>query len=173
MPSTDRAARDPMPGPRPAELAAVGLAGVILALAVAALTAVGLAAAIAGDGWIWPHNIADAARVIEGLGSGHPGAGLAPAQAARLPSAATVYIGVALSELALLASGGAVAVVVARRFTTAGDPRRGLASPHQARAALGARSVRRHAHIIRPDLHRPARGHSRTRAQTATPGEER
>ncbi len=148
--------RDPQPVGRGAETAAAALGGVLLLLALAALTGQGAASALFGGGWVWPHGTDTTIGVLGGLLAGHPGRGLPPGQASRLPAPAAVYAGVAAAELTLIAVSGWAAVMVAA-YRRPGDARRGMASRADTRQALGRRRLKAARKVIRPDLHGPTR----------------
>ena len=142
---------------RGGEVALVALAGVLMLLGTAALAGLGAAAALAGGGWVWPHGSDTIGAVLAGLLSGHPGRGLPPELAARVPGPAAVYIGVAVAELVMLTV-AAVAGVLFWRYHRPGDARRGMATRGEAARVLGRSRLRAARAIIRPDLHGPAAG---------------
>jgi len=150
--------RDPQPLARGGEVALICLGGVLLLLGAAALTGMGLAAAVAGGGWFWPRGGTPVlGRVLAGLLSGHPGQGLPAAQAGLLPPPTATYLGVGCTEAltVLLLAGMAVLVV---RYRVPTDPRSGMATRAQAEQALGLGQLRRARPVIRPDLTRRPRG---------------
>lgn len=144
--------RDPMAWSRGGEVAVVVIAAVLLALALAALLGLALASACFGGGWVWPHGADTIGRVLGGLLSGHPGLGLATADAVRVPGRGAVYGCVAASEVLLIAAAIAAAVL-ALRWIRPGDARRGMASRFEAQRVLGQSRLRESARLIRPDLH--------------------
>ncbi len=147
--------RDPQPMSRGAEVALVVLAGVLMLFGLAALAGLGAAAALVGGGWVWPHGSDTIGAVVGGLLSGHPGAGLPPELADRVPSPAAVYSGVAVAELVML-SLATVGGVLFWRYHRPGDARRGMATRGEAAQVLGRSRLRAARAIIRPDLHGPA-----------------
>ena len=92
---------------------------------------------------------------LAGLLSGHPGRGLPPELAARLPGPIAVYSGVAVAELAMLTV-AAVGGVLFWRYHRPGDARRGMATRGEAAQVLGRSRLRAARAIIRPDLYGPA-----------------
>jgi hypothetical protein len=126
----------------------VGVAGVQVGRGFAYWTA--------GAGWHWPTGRALLTSIPAVL-TGHPTAGL---QLAPTPAvgAGTVLGWVAATEAALLLSLAGAAVLALRRW---GPGRmKGMATPAQAEASLGASRLRQHRHIIRPDLY-PSPHHRR------------
>ena len=154
--------QDPQSVGRGGEIALVTLAAVFLALALAALVGVGVAAALFGDGWVWPHGTDGAAHELRGLMAGDAARGVPPALARRIPGRAIVDSCVAVAELVAVLTVGAVAVLVAR-YRQPGDARGGMATRSQAGQVLGASRVRAAAAVIRPDLH--ARPHKVDRSR--------
>jgi hypothetical protein len=146
--------RDPQPLDRSGEIAILALAGALSILALAALTGLAAASAVFGGGWVWPADTEHLITATVGLLTGHPGHGLAPADAARVPEATLVYGTVAVTEALTLTAAGAVGVVLAR-FLAGGDTRRGMATRVEAARVLGVRRLRRARTIIRPDLSGP------------------
>ena len=140
---------------RGGEVALVAIAGVLMLLGTAALAGLGVAAALAGGGWVWPHGSDTIGAVLAGLLGGHPGRGLPPELAARVPGPVAVYLGVAVAELVMLAV-AAIAVVLFWRYHRTGDARRGMATRGEAAQVLGRSRMRAARAIIRPDLHGPA-----------------
>lgn len=147
--------RDPQPMGRGGEVALVALAGVLMLLGLAALAGLGAASALAGGGWVWPHGSDSIGAVLGGLLTGHPGQGLPPELAGRVPGRAAVYSGVAAAELVMLALAGAGGVLF-WRYHRPGDARRGMATRSEAAQVLGRSRLRAARAIIRPDLHGPA-----------------
>jgi len=145
-------APDPQPIGRSSEVALLALAAALGVLAVAACAGLGTAAAWFGGGWVWPHDTQRLITTVVGLLSGHPGHGLPPADAARVPGPVPVYACVAVAEALTLAAAAVLAVVVGR-FTGPGDARRGMATRGEAARVLGVRRLRRARAIIRPDLY--------------------
>ena len=145
---------------RGGEVALVAIAGVLMLLGTAALAGLGVAAALAGGGWVWPHGSDTIGAVLAGLLSGDPGRGLPPELAARVPGPVAVYLGVAVAELVMLAV-AAIAVVLFWRYHRPGDARRGMATRGEAAQVLGRSRMRAARAIIRPDLHGPAASRNR------------
>jgi hypothetical protein len=144
--------RDPQPVGRPGELALLGLVGGLVLIMGAALVGLGAASVLFGGGWVWPPAGSSLNHTVGGMLTGHPGRGLPPHLAARVPSPGVVYAVVAVAELLLLAMG----ILVPRRLASylrPGDARAGMASRAEAAAALGVGQLRRARVIIRPDLY--------------------
>lgn len=146
--------RDPVPLTRGWEAPLAGVAVLVVLLAGAALLGVGVAAALAGGGWVWPHDRAAAGRLLTGLLRGRPAAGLPAAQATRLPGTGVVYAGVAGVELLAVTVAAAVGLLFARH-RLAGGAGSGMASRGDAEQALGVSQLHAARRIIRPDLHPP------------------
>ncbi len=144
--------RDPQPLASPGQLAIAGLAAVVLALAVAALLGQALAAAVAGQGWVWPSSRQDQMTALGGLLQGQPGRGLPRAQAALLPGKGAVYAGVVFCEVVAVAL-VAAASIWSSRFSRADDPLAGMASRGEAADVLGQGRLRQARDVIRPDLY--------------------
>jgi hypothetical protein len=144
--------RDPQPVGRPGELALLVTAGGLVLIAGAALVGLGAASFLFGGGWVWPPGGRTLNHTLGGMVTGHPGLGLPPRLAARVPSPGVVYAVVATAELLLLMT----AILVGKRLATylrPGDARAGMASRAEAAAALGVGQLRRARAIIRPDLY--------------------
>lgn len=151
--------RDPTPLGQGWELPVVLLGAAVIAAALAALAGMGAAAAVAGAGWVWPAGTPAMLHTLAGLLTGHPGRGLPPAAAGRLPGPGWVYAGAGTSEALLLVVAVAAGTLTHRHWRTA--PRRGMASRAQAADALGVTELRAARRLIRPDLYptrRPRRG---------------
>jgi hypothetical protein len=146
--------RDPQPMSRGGELALVISAGASLLLALAALLGLGLASALWGTGWVWPHGSDSIGAVLGGIMSGHPGEGLPGPLQAHVPGPAVVYSAVAGTELLMLTVTGTAGVLFWRYHRPA-DARRGMATRAEAEQVLGISRLRSSKAIIRPDLHRP------------------
>ncbi|MGY1829028.1 type IV secretory system conjugative DNA transfer family protein [Geodermatophilus sp. SYSU D01180] len=114
----------------------------------------GVAAAVAGGGWVWPAGARALAAAVGGLLTGDATAGLTAAQAAAVPAPGAVHAAVAAAAVAFLAASGG-AVQVGRRVL--GVPT-GLASRAEAAEVLGRARLRRAAAVIRPDLFPASRG---------------
>ena len=147
--------RDPQSLARGGEVALVALGGVLMLLGLAALVGLDVAAALVGGGWVCPHGSDTIGEVLAGLLTGHPGQGLPPELAARVPGPAAVYSGVAVAELIMLTMAG-MAGVLFWRYHRPGDARRGMATRGEAARVLGRSRLRAAGTIIRPDLHGPA-----------------
>ena len=147
--------RDPQPMGRSGEVALVALAGVVMLLGFAALAGLCATSALAGGGWVWPHGSDTIGAVLAGLLTGHPGQGLPPELAARVPGPVAVYLGVALAELVMLLV-ATVGGVLFWRYHRPVDARRGMATRSEAAQVLGRSRLRAARAIIRPDLHSPS-----------------
>ena len=146
--------RDPQPMSRGGELALVMAAAALLLLALAALLGLGLASAVWGSGWVWPHGSDTIGAVLGGIMGGHPGDGLPSPLQAHVPGRAVVYSAVAGAELLMLTVTGTAGVLF-WRYHRPGDARRGMATRAEAEQVLGLSRLRSTKAIIRPDLHRP------------------
>ena len=144
--------RDPSPVGQGWEVAVAVLGGALLAIGLTALLGMGVASAVWGRGWVWPHGADTIGHVLGGLLAGHPGRGLPPAQASEVAGPFAVYTCVAVCELALIATAIAVGVLVVR-FRRPGDARSGMASRREAAHALGIHQLRTARTVIRPDLY--------------------
>jgi len=144
-------ARDPQPIGRAGETALVVLAAVVLMVALAALTGLGLASLVAGGGWVWPHGADMAGRVLGGILTGRPGHGLPPRAAARVAPDPLVYTGIAVCE-ALLGAVAGLGWWLGAGWYRPADARRGMATRSEAAAVLGAGHLRSARAVIRPDL---------------------
>lgn len=147
--------RDPQPIGRGWEAAAAAIGGALTAVALAALTGLGLASALFGGGWVWPHGAETISHVLGGLLRGEPGRGLPPDQLHRVAGQVPVYACVAVCELALVAAAVTAGVLIAR-YRRPGDARGGMATRREADQALGLRELRAARAIIRPDLYSPS-----------------
>lgn len=154
MTSPAQRRRDPQPIGTGWELAAVAVGGALIAVALAALTGLGLGSAMFGGGWVWPHGTETTAHVLGGLLHGQPGRGLPPDQLHRVAEPVPVYACVAASELALLTI-AAVAGVLIERYRRPGDARGGMATRREAEQALGLSQLRGARSIVRPDRYGP------------------
>ena len=148
--------RDPQPISRGWELAAAAVGGALIAVALAALVGLGLASALWGGGWVWPHGTETITHVLGGLLQGEPGRGLPPDQLRQVAGPTAVYACVAAAELILLTAAVITAVLVAR-YRRPGDARGGMATRREAEQALGLRQLRAGRAVIRPDRY-PSRG---------------
>jgi hypothetical protein len=145
--------RDPAPVGHGGEVALCVFAGVLLVLSITALAGLGVASALFGDGWVWPHGTAQIRHAFGGLFGGRPGRGLPARLAARVPGAAAVYASVATCEL-IAAALIVVTITWAVRWRRPGDLRRGMATRGEVREVLGSRRLHRARRLIRPDLSR-------------------
>jgi hypothetical protein len=148
--------RDPQLIGRGWELAVVAAGGALIAVALAALSGLGLASALWGGGWVWPHGTDTLTHVLGGLLSGHPGRGLPPDQLRQVAEPVPVYACIAAAELVLLIGAGKITVLAAR-YWRLGDARSGMATRSEAEQALGLRQLRAGRAVIRPDRY-PSRG---------------
>src|SRR3954452_19433812 len=146
--------RDPQPLNRGWELAAAAVGGAVIAVALAALAGLGLASAIWGEGWVWPHGTETVIHVLGGLLHGNPGRGLPADQFRQVAAPVPVYVCVAVAELVLLTTAVITAVLVSR-YRRPGDARGGMATRTEAEHALGLRQLRAGRAVIRPDRYPP------------------
>ena len=154
--------RDPQPISRGWDLAVVAVGGALIAVALAALLGLGLASALWGGGWVWPHGTETVTHVLSGLLDGHPGRGLPPDQLRQVAGPVPVYACVAVAELVLLTAVTGTAVLAAR-YRRPGDARGGMATRSEAEQALGLGQLRAGRAVIRPDRYPSGtdRGHLR------------
>lgn len=144
--------RDPQPMTTGGwEIAVVVLAALALGIVGAAFAGLGLASALFGRGWVWPHGRPIIGQTLRGLASGHPGVGLPPALAARVAARGAVYATIAVCELAAIAAATTAGVLVAR-YRRPGGPGGGMATRSEAAQVLGVGVLREGRPIIRPDL---------------------
>jgi hypothetical protein len=148
--------RDPQPISRGWELAVAAAGGALIAVALAALVGLGLASALWGGGWVWPHGTETVTHVLGGLLRGNPGRGLPPDEMSQVAEPIPVYASVAAAELVLLTAAVITAVLVAR-YRRPDDARGGMATRREAEQALGLRQLRSGRAVIRPDRY-PSRG---------------
>jgi hypothetical protein len=111
----------------------------------------GAASWLTGAGWVWPNTGADLTASLEGLLTGHPSYGLAATRAAAVPTAAVVYLLVALAEFGWLMA----SLLVLRAWWRTWGPgmREGLADRAEVEKVLGISRIRRNRTVIRPDLY--------------------
>src|SRR4051794_41603383 len=128
--------RDPQPISRGWELADAALGGAVIAVALAALAALGLASALWGEGWVWPHGSETVIRVLGGLLHGDPGRGLPPDQLRQVAGPVPVYACVAAAELVLVTT-AVISAVLVSRYGRLGDSRGGMATRGETEQALG------------------------------------
>lgn len=148
--------RDPQPVGRGWELAVVAAGGALIAVVLAALAGLGVASALWGGGWVWPHGTDTVMRVLGGLLHGNPGRGLPPDQLGRVAEPVPVYASIAAAEFVLLIAAVRTSVLAAR-YWRPGDARSGMATRREAEQALGLRQLRASRAVIRPDRY-PSRG---------------
>lgn len=146
-----RRARDPQPVGRGWEIALIAITVVLCVVASAALVGVGVAAALWGDGWVWPATAADIAPAVAGLVEGRLGAAYTEAQVTRMAGHTPTYAAVITCEAVLIVAGALVVSAVVGRSRAA---RSGMATRRQAEQALGVSGLRAAGSVIRPDLHR-------------------
>jgi hypothetical protein len=140
--------RDPVGYTPGWEVAIAVIAGGGLVIALAALLGLALAALLFGGGWVWPHGTSTIGSVLRGLFTGHPGHGLQPLEAKRVPAAAAMYVCVGVLELVFIAALVWVGVLIVRRFRNDG-----MATRWEAQQALGKGRLHDVKAIIRPDLY--------------------
>ena len=120
-------------------------------LILAALLGLGIAAALFGGGWVWP-PAKTVGHVLGGILTQHPGRGLPPRLATRVPGPSAVYGCIAISELiwvALMITGA----VIGSRYYRPSDARSGMATRHEAAQVLGIGQLHQARTLIRPDIH--------------------
>jgi hypothetical protein len=142
--------RDPQPISRGWELAAAAVGAALIAVALAALAGLGLASALWGDGWVWPHGTETVIDVLGGLLHGDPGRGLPPDQLRQVAGPVPVYGCVAAAEFVLVTT-AVISAVLISRYRRPGDARGGMATRTEAQQALGLRQLRAGRAVIRPD----------------------
>jgi len=148
--------RDPPPLTQGWEVAA-GLIGLgLIGVALAALAGLGVAAAVFGGGWLWPHGVDAIGRTLGALAAGHPGRGLPPTLAGRVAGPVATYSCVVVCELAVIVGSVTAGVAIARRLRSDG-----MATRRDAEQVLGLSELRSARGIIRPDLHSRAGADSR------------
>jgi hypothetical protein len=143
---------DPDPIGRGWEAALSAVLITLVAAALAALVGQGLAAAMVGGGWVWPHGgNGQLVRAFVGLLAGRPGEGLGHADAARLPGTTAVYACVASCEGVLVVMLVALGIAWSR-YRRPPDARRGMATRAEAAHVLGMAQLRSILPIVRPDI---------------------
>src|SRR3954447_24651377 len=162
--------RDPQPISRGWELAAAAVGGALVAVALAALTGLGLASALWGDGWVWPHGTETLIHVLGGLLHGDPGRGLPPDQLRQVAGPVPVYTCVAAAELVLVTA-AVISAVLISRYRRPGDARGGMATRGEAEQALGLRQLRAGRAGIRPDRSPPRSSRARLHRLLSTGGD--
>jgi hypothetical protein len=151
--------RDPQPIGQGWEVAVAVIGGALLGLSLAALCGLGVASALFGHGWVWPHGTDTISHVLGGLLTGHPGRGLDAHQAPLVAGPTAVYLCVAACELALVVASIVVGVLFAR-YRRPGDARGGMATRGEAEQILGMSRLLAARAVIRPDLY-PNSKHSK------------
>jgi hypothetical protein len=144
--------RDPQLLNRPGEILFVAVSVLGLVLSSAAMVGLGLACWVFGGGWVAPSGSDQMVTVLVGLLSGHPGEGLTPVQASRVPGPGPVYSCVGVCLVVIVALLMAVAAALASRYWRPGDSRRGMATRREAVQVLGVSRLRVAQGVIRPDL---------------------
>lgn len=144
--------RDPQPMGQGWEAPVAAIGGVLLGAVFAALAGLGVASALWGGGWIWPHGTDTIQHTLGGLLQGHPGRGLPATQERLVAGRGAVYGCVAVAELLLVALAITAGVLIAR-YRRPGDARGGMASRSEADQVLGRSQLRGAKAIIRPDLY--------------------
>lgn len=163
--------RDPQSISRGWELAASAVGGALIAVAMAALAGLGLASALWGDGWVWPHGTETVIHVLGGLLHGDPGGGLPPDQLRQVAGPVPVYACVAVAELVLVTT-AVVSAVQISRYRRPGDARGGMATRAEAEQALGLRQLRAGRAVIRPDRYPSPRRRARLHRLLSTGRDE-
>ena len=144
--------------------------GALIAVVLAALAGLGVASALWGGGWVWPHGTDTVMRVLGGLLHGHPGRGLSPDQLRQVAGPVPVYACVAAVELVVLITAVITAVLISR-YLRPGDARGGMATRSEAQQALGLRQLRGGRAVIRPDRYPPRSGRVRPHRLLSTGGD--
>jgi hypothetical protein len=162
--------RDPQPISRGWELAAAAVGGALIAVALAALAGLGLASALWGDGWVWPHGTETVIHVLGGLLHGNPGRGLPPDQLRQVAGPVPVYACVAVAELVVVIT-AVISAVLISRYRRPGDARGGMATRTEAEQALGLRQLRAGRAVIRPDRYPSPGSRARLRRLLSTGGD--
>ena len=142
--------RDPQPISHGWEVAVLAITSVLVVLALAAVAGLGLASALAGGGWVWPHGNNAIGHVVGGVLTGHPGRGLDVRQSRLAASPTFAYIGIAVCEIAAIGLSIVAGVLIAR-YRRPMDARSGMASRGEASQVLGLARLRSARTIIRPD----------------------
>jgi hypothetical protein len=162
--------RDPQPIGRGWELAVVAAGGALIAVALAALAGLGLASALWGDGWVWPHGTETVIHVLGGLLHGNPGRGLPLDQLRQVAGPVPVYACVAVAELVVVIT-AVISAVLISRYWRPGDARGGMATRGEAEQALGLRQLRAGRAVIRPDRYPSRSSRARLRRLLSTGGD--
>lgn len=140
--------RDPTPMTQGWEVAVVGIGLGVILLVLAALAGIGVAAALFGAGWVWPHGTDTIVHTLGGFLGGHLGRGLPPADAHRLAGPATTWLCVVVCELIVIVGGITAGIAIAQRVRNDG-----MATRRDAELVLGLGELRSARAIIRPDLY--------------------
>lgn len=140
--------RDPTPMTQGWEITIVGIGLGLFLLVLAALSGIGVAAALFSGGWVWPHGTDTIAHTLGGLLSGHLGRGLPTAEAHRLAGPAATWLCVVACELIVIVGGVAAGIAIAQRMRNDG-----MATRRDAELVLGLGELRTARAIIRPDLY--------------------
>lgn len=140
--------RDPTSLTQGWEVAAGAIGLGLIGVALAALAGLGIAAAVFGGGWVWPHGVDAIGRTLGGLAAGHPGRGLPPTVAGRVAGPVATYGCVVVCELAVIAGSVTAGLAIARRLRSDG-----MATRRDAEQILGLSELRSAREIIRPDLY--------------------
>jgi hypothetical protein len=144
--------RDPQPIGQGWEVAVAVIGAALLGLVLAALAGLGLASAMWGGGWVWPHGTDTIGHVLGGILHGQPGRGLPPAQRRLVAGPAAAYACLACCEIGLIAAAVTVGVLIAR-YRRPGDARGGMASRRETQQSLGLGQLHAAKAMIRPDLY--------------------
>lgn len=154
MTTSSQRRRDPQPTGQGWEVAAAAVGGVLLVVGLGALAGLGLASALWGGGWVWPHGTPAITHVLGGIASGRPGRGFPAGQRRLVAGPDPVYGCVAAAELALTALAVGAGVLISRSRRP-GDARGGMATRSEAAQVLGVSALRSAKSIIRPDRYGP------------------
>jgi len=146
--------RDPQPTGQGWEVAAAAVGGALLVVGLGALAGLGLASALWGGGWVWPHGTDTITHVLGEIAHGRPGRGLPAGQRRLVAGRGPVYGCVAALELTLAALAAGAGVLIGR-YRRPGDARGGMATRSEAALVLGISALRSAKSIIRPDRYGP------------------
>ena len=162
--------RDPQPISRGWELAAAAVGGAVIAVALAALAVLGLASALWGGGWVWPHGTETVIHVLGGLLHGNPRRGLPPDPLRQVAGPVPVSACVAVAELVVVIT-AVISAVLISRYWRPGDARGGKATRGEDEHALGLRQLRAGRAVIRPDRYPSRSRRARLRRLLSTGGD--
>lgn len=151
--------RDPQPMGQGWEAPVAALCAILLGVVFAALAGLGIASAVWGGGWVWPHGTDTIQHTLGGVLQGHPGRGLPAYQSRLVAGRGPVYGCVVVAEVVLVALAITGGVMIAR-YRRPGDARGGMASRSEAAQVLGVGKLREAKTIIRPDLYGPGAAHN-------------